>query len=362
MALFHLSYWQWAAPDSTPGRLLGDGPVFAGALGSVSVGWVGVEIFFVISGFVIAYSANGVSPMRFAESRTLRLVPGGWVCALIAAGAIVATGVMALDDLAGPLARSLAFWPTGPWIDGVYWTLGVEIVFYALVFGILCLNQFARIEAVAVALGVVSALAWSAWLMTRHPVLHNLLAGRLGQLTLLSNGCQFALGLVFWRVMSKSWNWSRALLVLLCVVGSAIEVYSGELDHAERARQIPHVASAIGLWLVGVAAIWASFQFNATVSRAFGRLGGLVRTIGLATYPFYLLHDPIGAGGMAVGMRLGLPPTAALAVGLALAAAMSIGVATYLEPALRPMLAAIFRGISRRLPQGSRLLVATSTV
>jgi peptidoglycan/LPS O-acetylase OafA/YrhL len=47
-------------------------------------GWVGVEIFFVISGFVIAFTAEGASSRAFLRSRVLRLVPGPWICATIA--------------------------------------------------------------------------------------------------------------------------------------------------------------------------------------------------------------------------------------------------------------------------------------
>src|SRR5712675_1260110 len=44
-------------------------------------GWVGVEIFFVISGFVIANSASKSSATEFLVGRALRLYPAVWVCA-----------------------------------------------------------------------------------------------------------------------------------------------------------------------------------------------------------------------------------------------------------------------------------------
>src|ERR1700736_5214925 len=46
-------------------------------------GWMGVQIFFVISGFVIAYSSNHATPVWFLKSRFLRLFPTLWVCSLI---------------------------------------------------------------------------------------------------------------------------------------------------------------------------------------------------------------------------------------------------------------------------------------
>ena len=43
-------------------------------------GWIGVEIFFVISGFVIAWTASEATSASFARSRFLRLAPGELDC------------------------------------------------------------------------------------------------------------------------------------------------------------------------------------------------------------------------------------------------------------------------------------------
>ena len=47
------------------------------------VGWVGVQVFFVISGLVIANSAHGATPRQFLTSRFLRLYPAAWCAAAI---------------------------------------------------------------------------------------------------------------------------------------------------------------------------------------------------------------------------------------------------------------------------------------
>jgi peptidoglycan/LPS O-acetylase OafA/YrhL len=44
-------------------------------------GWVGVEVFFVISGVVIANSASAASPKEFVIGRFLRLYPAAWIAA-----------------------------------------------------------------------------------------------------------------------------------------------------------------------------------------------------------------------------------------------------------------------------------------
>lgn len=54
-------------------------------------GWLGVEAFFLISGFVICMSCWGRSPAQFAVSRLGRLFPVYWAVVLL----IVAAGVVA---------------------------------------------------------------------------------------------------------------------------------------------------------------------------------------------------------------------------------------------------------------------------
>ena len=58
-----------------PKRLMPNRPSFPELTPIAWVGWVGVEIFFELSGFVIAYSAEGASAFVFFRSRFFRLMP-----------------------------------------------------------------------------------------------------------------------------------------------------------------------------------------------------------------------------------------------------------------------------------------------
>src|SRR5579871_1299708 len=85
VAFFHQMFWSWArySVGATPGfeQFVAVDVQFLSAAPFTWFGWVGVEIFFVISGFVIANSANNSSPIEFVLSRALRLYPAVWVCA-----------------------------------------------------------------------------------------------------------------------------------------------------------------------------------------------------------------------------------------------------------------------------------------
>lgn len=95
---------------------------------------LGPELFFVISGFVILMTAWGRSVPDVIGSRVGRLYPGYWV-AVLATGALllwvwqgkVVTGSQVLVNLT--LLQSLV---EVNHVDGVYWTLWVELRFYLL--------------------------------------------------------------------------------------------------------------------------------------------------------------------------------------------------------------------------------------
>jgi peptidoglycan/LPS O-acetylase OafA/YrhL len=157
VALFHLAYWI-SIPDTTPSRVAGH-VVDMGAIGHIfRSGWVGVEIFFVLSGFVIAYSANGKSPLAFLKSRFLRLYPSAWISCSITAMVLVAMAIFPIGRIAVLWLKTMVLYPSAPWVDGAYWTLGVEMMFYALIFVLLCTNFFRRIDIVMFSISVLSGL------------------------------------------------------------------------------------------------------------------------------------------------------------------------------------------------------------
>jgi peptidoglycan/LPS O-acetylase OafA/YrhL len=101
-------------------------------------GYLGVYVFFVISGFVIAYSVRDVRITpgyvgRFALRRSLRLDPPYWVT--IALALVVASIVTPErpQPSAGAVVAHLAYvqqFVGVPHIIGVFWTLCLEIQFY----------------------------------------------------------------------------------------------------------------------------------------------------------------------------------------------------------------------------------------
>jgi len=133
VCLYHIAFLSWIKPDSAAAIISDNAYQFADFSGLLSVGWVGVEIFFVISGFVITFSAD-VGAWHFLRSRILRLYPAVWFCAPISLLISLFYGAFSISEVPTRIVRSMLLWPKGNWVDGVYWTLGIEMSFYFLIF------------------------------------------------------------------------------------------------------------------------------------------------------------------------------------------------------------------------------------
>ncbi|GAA0413905.1 acyltransferase [Streptomyces luteireticuli] len=109
--------------------------VFPGLRSVTRYGFIGVEVFFLISGFVICMSAWGRSLGDYAVSRVSRIYPAYWFAIFLTAGVITlwpqVRSVENMDVVFTNLTMvQEAF---GVWdVDGVYWTLFIELKFYVL--------------------------------------------------------------------------------------------------------------------------------------------------------------------------------------------------------------------------------------
>ncbi|QCI68144.1 acyltransferase family protein [Phreatobacter stygius] len=159
-----------------------------------TVGSAGVDVFFVISGFVIALVTNSptVTPLGFAYDRAARILPLYWLCTLVLALAVAIAPALfpRLPFSSEWLVMSLAMLPAfKPGTSDVFpmlyqgWTLNYEAFFYvvALIAVFLPLRQrFLAISAILVAFLAAghwfpSSKAWAR--VYTDPLLIEFLAG-----------------------------------------------------------------------------------------------------------------------------------------------------------------------------------------
>ena len=113
-------------------------------------GIYGVHLFFVVSGYVIFWTLHKTDrPLDFLVSRFSRLYPAYWFAIILTYTAVNIFGLPDRQvDINVALANSLMFheYLNVSHVDGVYWTLTVEITFYLLIFLICLIFKFKRLS------------------------------------------------------------------------------------------------------------------------------------------------------------------------------------------------------------------------
>lgn len=300
-------------------------------------GWVGVQIFFVISGFVIALTAERSTPFSFIQSRVVKLGPGVWICAPLT---FLVAALLWGDYRSWGLLRSVLFIPYGPWVEVVYWTLGIEVSFYSAVFLLVLYQRLSLLRSFGIFLGSISTLFWVTYALSSFSsqtplflIMHELAESRLMGLLLIHHGCEFAIGILIWQNLKDTpLKMLRSHLWLgIFAVGACLQIAAHNAD--ENARVV-HKFSALTPVLVWLATI-VFLQWSVAAKRFStlpAMLGRFSRRLGLMTYPLYLIHLTLGAYVMGVLARRHLPSGLAAMGGISFSLAVSWFISVYLEP------------------------------
>ncbi|KVC81375.1 acyltransferase family protein [Burkholderia ubonensis] len=173
----HEQYGWNLLPSGTPP------PVLSGFGQFKSFGGVGVQVFFVVSGFIMAHlseSRKVGSLQAYAIGRVSRIAPLYWITSII----WLLTGPL---PAASYFFRSVFFIPVEGWIPfyGLGWSLTLEMFFY-VTFGIIAVWARASVWWMAVVFATFAVLAHSFpsnYYFTNYgdPVVWNFMAGALAQ-------------------------------------------------------------------------------------------------------------------------------------------------------------------------------------
>ena len=269
-------------------------------------GWVGVEIFFVISGFVIALSARGASPGSFLKRRALRIFPALWVCSLVSLVALATTD-SPIRELLVSFIHSVILSPRGPYLDGAIWSLIVEAVFYFLIWLVLLTKSFHHLDRIAAALGIASAVFLSAFglavIFADVPMaaaVANVFDRFVFKILLLRYGVFFALGMLLWLGFEYGFTRDRkifgSIFAMFGVVEIAIQAISETTQAVIVSAVSPFEAATIPIvvWSAGMVVLVASVFFRTRLGELLKPRRGLVTKLGLLTFPLYLNHYTLG--------------------------------------------------------------------
>src|SRR5581483_8052231 len=359
VAVFHLTFWSWAGSSTgvAPGfeHYVAAHLQFQSAAPFTWFGWVGVEIFFVISGFVIANSASNVSAREFLVGRVLRLYPAVWVCSTLTFIVLLLFASGSASEFVGPWLKAMLLIPkglNGQWLDCIYWTLAAEMAFYGLVF-LSLLTKKITLRHLALGLTIYSAAfnAFSVLVLSgviRSEILYFVvLMFRVPCAAwLLNHGCFFALGIWLFMSANRKLTAHEWLAVTTAVLSAFAEIYyfaSYVLTNIPViSDQSPFVPVAVWAAAVSLIAVAANRSRRSTVTASSETAGYLrtdcLRTLGLITYPLYLIHNVVGSAIVRVLVDAGMDSSLAVAAGLGIVVLVCWFICTKIEPAIRRQL------------------------
>lgn len=271
-----------------------------------------VELFFSISGFVVFMTLDkcrGV--LDFAVLRFSRLYPVYWTTLI----AFMLFSIAFLGQalwVPGFVANLTMFqeFVGIPHIDNVYWSLSVELAFYAnaslwLYFGI-----HHRVHGV-VTVWLLAAIAWALLLepVTSGP------RDWFARLFALDYAAFFAVGMLFYDAVKRGWTWWGKGLVGLALLSQL--AFKGW----------PGLFVATLLTLLFALAVRGNLQF--LVSRATVGLG-------MISYSLYLVHRNFGYSALDFLHAQGIGVAVAVPVTILGAIVLAVALTYYIEqPAIR---------------------------
>jgi peptidoglycan/LPS O-acetylase OafA/YrhL len=300
-ALAVVSFHVAGVPGSSA-RSWGKNPqVFLHSVWSVATyGRLGVELFFLISGFVICMSAWGKTVQQFVVSRVIRLFPAYWFSVLLIGGL--------MELMPGPSHRpSLYMLLTNltmmqvpmhtTTLQGSYWTLWVELCFYMVFLVVVRIGlTYERVLAFCGIWLFVSALTptlnWPPLVMFANPDYTGLFAGGIVLFLMYRFGSDIRL----WLMLAFSW--------LICI--------HQMIYHNDQYRHVRHLPWGSYSTAAAVTACYVVMLLVAL--HVFDRIQWRwLVTAGALTYPLYVIHEGI-AFTLIRTLHKQLPPLAVIGI------------------------------------------------
>lgn len=263
-------------------------------------GTYGVQLFFIISGFVIFMTLKRCKTgADFVVSRFSRLYPAYWAACLLTFAVGLAWPlpgeVHSFGDLAVNLTMLQNFFGV-PSVDGVYWSLAVELCFYTVMLALFLagyLSGTVRLAAIWLAAALISHLL---------PRLGAEVPWKIQGLFVLNFAELFVAGIVFYEIHTRGVARAR-----LAILAACLAVHLAGYGLASAARVL------FMFVLMGVA---LSGRARFVCVRPLLWLGAI-------SYTLYLTHQMIGytilagLGARGIGSIYAVPLTAAVMIGVA---------------------------------------------
>jgi peptidoglycan/LPS O-acetylase OafA/YrhL len=285
-------------------------PHTPGLLGTFFSGSYGVELFFIISGYVILMTVERSPDLySFTVGRFSRLYPPFVFAVLFTASVTLFTGFrvgfVQPSDVPSNFVMVTYLFGIRP-VDTVYWTLSYEVVFYAIIGTGLLMLRVRRLEFLCIA-WLLIAYFCKFVLQLPQPSAHGHPGFSFAVGTAADYAYLFVLGMMIRRIHQGQRNRLTIPVIglaLVPVVFMTIEALSGHNSGGTR----------FGLQHAGLVMGFATLVYVAPISRIAILQIGPLPWLGDISYSLYLIHQAAGYRLIDILESRGINPNVAILV------------------------------------------------
>lgn len=280
VVLFHYTFRGYAGDEMST--------INFNAIGNISkYGYLGVNIFFIISGFVILLSIKQNSLIKFIISRFTRLYPTYWIAVSLTFVITLLIGAPRYSANFNQFIFNLTMFQNYMGvknIDGAYWSLFVEMKFYIfIVCTYLILNKIKRIK-------LDHLIIFWLLLSILYLIFNDVYIIEILNFYLILNwSSYFISGIIFYQIFTRGLKKTDIILLFICL---CISLYHGVgvikfLEEHYQTDFSPFIiCSTITLFYFIMYLVATGYLKKLNSPK--------LLKLGLLTYPLYLIHQNIG--------------------------------------------------------------------
>ena len=255
-------------------------PIF----GIAQYGYLGVELFFMISGFVILYSTQNRTALDFWKRRFWRLYPMYWLAITFI---FITTNLWFWTEKGVGLKQYLVGFTMFPtvfdinWVDPAHWFLARELQLYVFISFFLLLGWSKKLPQIFTYWAVL-VMVW------------NLLNLDTYGLWYVNGFFSFMCGgAIIYSIREWGWTLMRTIGLIASYI-AGMDTRMSNVQWLDENRKSPHSALVIGIIITAIYLIML-----ATLStKVSAWSAGWVGLAGAVTYPLFLIHDRLGKMAM----------------------------------------------------------------
>lgn len=249
--------------------------------------YLGINFFFILSGFVIALSIKNKSSLNFLKSRIRRLYPIYWISIIFTSFVILFFGGPDYKIYLKQFFYNLTMFQNYfkiPSIDGVYWTLFVELKFYIfIIMPFLILRKFIKIKLDFLILF---------WLLMTILNIFNIniyIFSLFKNYFLLDWSSYFISGIIFYNIFKGESSMKNYLFLIICFLIS-LHHSIANIQYLELRFNVEF--NPIIIFLINMFFYLLLFSISSRPKQIPNYSG--FKILGLISYPLYLVHQNFG--------------------------------------------------------------------